>query len=282
MSKFVPVASSAHNVSARPTMNSSSKGGSGFDPELAAKIEALEKQQALHKRCPSCGASSTSQRLTCESCGNYFERGAEETIWDNPAAIFKVGGQTEEEQQLAALKSYLVKRIVAKAIDSVIVGSLIFMEFVGYFGLARGFNSMPQYAPLMLNILFWVMPVLVLVTVLGYQAAFEASPIQATPGKLAMSLYVVDADGKQMGSEALIFKAFLSSLPALGFAAVYLYFFMSRWRFGMQLDAISTAVLAISGVAFFVTFLSLHIILGAEKKRQTIPDLLSGTFVQER
>jgi uncharacterized RDD family membrane protein YckC len=117
---------------------------------------------------------------------------------------------------------------------------------------------------------------------LGYQAAFEASPVQATPGKLVMNLYVVDTEGKQMRSEPLIFKALLSYLPMFGFAGVYLYFFVTKFQYGMQLDAISTSVLAISGVAFFVTFLALHIILGPEKKRQTIPDLLTGIMVQER
>jgi len=264
-------------------MNSQSKGGSGFDPDLAAKIEALEKQQSLQKRCPHCGTSTTSQRLTCENCGNYFERGAEQTAWDDKqAGLTRAGNMTEEEAQLAALKSYLVKRVLAKCIDSVIVGSVICLEFMTYFGTVRAFNSMPQYAPLMLTLLCWGMPVLVVITVLCYQAAFEASPIQATPGKLALGLYVVDTEGKQMRSEPLIFKAFLSALPAFGFAAVYLYFFMAKWRFGLQLDAVSTAVFAISGVAFFVTFLSLHIILGPEKKRQTIPDLLTGILVQER
>ena len=262
-------------------MNSQPKGGSGFDPDLAAKIEALEKQQALQKRCPHCGTSTTSQRLTCENCGNYFERGAEETVWDKQVGL-KVGNLTEEEAQLAALKSYLIKRILAKCIDSVIVGSILCLEFMTYFATARAFNGMPQYAPLMLTILYWGMPILVVLTVLCYQAAFEASPIQATPGKLALGLYVVDTDNKQMRSEPLIFKAFLSALPAFGFGGVYLYFFMAKWRFGLQLDAVSTAVFAISGVAFFVTFLSLHIILGSEKKRQTIPDLLTGVLVQER
>jgi hypothetical protein len=93
---------------------------------------------------------------------------------------------------------------------------------------------------------------------------------------------VVDSEGKPMRSEPLIFKAFLSYLPFLGFAGVYGYFYFTKFQYNMQLDAISTSVLAISGVAFFVTFLSMHIILGPEKKRQTIPDLLTGVMVQER
>jgi hypothetical protein len=89
-------------------------------------------------------------------------------------------------------------------------------------------------------------------------------------------------DGKVMHAEPLIYKAVLSHLPMFGFAGVYFYFFFTKIQAGQQMDAISTSVLAISGVAFFVTFLAMHIILGSERKRQTIPDLLTGTIVQER
>ena len=223
------------------------------------------------------------QRLTCESCGNYFERGAEPTAWDaKHAGLSKMGNLTEEEEQLVALKSYLLKRFAAKSIDTVIIGSIVAMEFMTYFATVKGFSSMPQYAPLLLTILYWVMPVVAIASLLGYQAVFEASPVQATPGKLMMGLYVVDTEGKQMSSEPLVFKALLSYLPFFGFACVWFYFLVTKWQYGLQLDAISTAVLAISGVAFFVTFLSMHIILGPEKKRQTIPDLLTGVMVQER
>ena len=173
------------NAKLSPTMNTPSKGGSGFDPELAAKIEALEKQQALLRRCPSCGTSATTQRLTCQSCGNYYDRGAEQTAWDlKQAGLSKVSSQTEEEEQLAALKNYLIKRVLAKSIDLVVVGSIVAMEFLSYFALVKALSGMPQFAPLVLTLLYWFMPILTIVSVLGYQAAFEASPVQATPGKL--------------------------------------------------------------------------------------------------
>src|ERR1700679_301827 len=150
------------------TMNSSSKGGSGFDPELAAKIAALEKQQASQRRCPSCGTVTKTQRLTCENCGNYYDRGIEQTIWDaKQSAAGKPAIETEEEQ-LVALKSYLVKRIIAKIIDTIIVGSFVAMEFMTYFALVRSFNGMPQFAGLMLAFLYWGMPVVALLTVIVY------------------------------------------------------------------------------------------------------------------
>jgi uncharacterized RDD family membrane protein YckC/ribosomal protein S27AE len=268
-------------------MNKPGTGGSGFDPELAAKIEALEKKQALQpqqRRCPSCGTAALTTRLTCESCGNYYDRGNAQEEWDPKKLLLAKsgGGLSEEEEQLEALKSYLVRRTIAKVVDSLIVGSVVGMEYMTYFGLARALSSMPQFAPIMLNCFYWFMPILTIITLLGYQSAFEASPVQATPGKLLMNLYVVDIEGKQAQAEPLVFKAFLSYLPLLGFAGVYLYFFLSKFQYGRQLDAISTSVLAISGLAFFITFLALHIILGNEKKRQTIPDFLTGLTVRER
>lgn len=261
-------------------MNYSSKGGSGFDPELAKKIEALEKQQALQRRCPSCGVVATTQRLTCQSCGGYYERAGEPTLLgDGPS---KGAILTDEEAQLVALKSYLVKRIIAKLIDSSIMISIVAVEYMTYFAVVNAFRNMPQYAPALLNCFFWFMPVLTIASLLGFQAVFEASPVQATPGKLVMNLYVVDTGGKQMRSEPLVFKAFLSYLPFFGFGGVYMYFFVTKFQYGMQLDRMAACVLAISGVAFFVTFLSLHIIVGPEKKRQTIPDFLTGVMVQER
>ncbi len=207
MNKYSQSENTALNAKLSSTMNSSSQGGSGFDPELKAKIEALEKQQAMQRRCPSCGESSTSQRLTCHNCGNYYDRGANQTAWDlKQAALGKAVAETEEDEQLAALKSYLIKRTTAKLIDCVIVGSIVAMEFLTYFGLVKAFSGIPECAPLMLTVLYWFMPILTVISVLGYQAAFEASPVQATPGKLVMGLYLVSVDGKQMAPEPLVLK----------------------------------------------------------------------------
>ncbi|MBU6452440.1 MAG: RDD family protein [Cyanobacteria bacterium REEB67] len=283
------------------TMNPSSQNSSGqnfepngqphkakqtgsFDPDLAAKIEALEKRQAMQRTCPSCGAVARQARLTCEMCGNYFERGVEETVWDRVEnrQSGKNVGLSDEEAQVVALKSYMVKRIAAKIIDIVIVGSLITMEMLTFFSLARSFGGVPQLAAIMLGLFTYAMPILILITVLGYQAAFESSPVQASLGKLLLGLFVVDVEGKQARFEPVVFKTFLSSLPVLGFISVYAYFFFSRMRYGIHLDAVSTSVLVVSGLACFVTFLAMHIIIGPEKRRQTISDMLSGMTVRER
>ena len=138
-----------------------------FDPDLAAKIDALEKEQAQQRACPSCGAIAKQARLTCEMCGNYFERGYEESVWDkvdnrNPA---KNGSVSDEEAQIIALKGYVARRVIAKTIDIVIVGSLITMEFISFFSLARAFGGVPQMAALMLGLLTYAMPVLVVLTI---------------------------------------------------------------------------------------------------------------------
>jgi uncharacterized RDD family membrane protein YckC len=301
MNKYGSPQFSAPNVTPSLAMNPSNQNSSGqnfdapgqpnkarqtgsFDPDLAAKIEALEKREAMQRTCPSCGAVAKQARLTCEMCGNYFERGVEESVWDRVENRHsaKTAGLSDEEAQLVALKGYMVKRVAAKAIDVVIVGSLVTMELITYFSIARSFGGVPQIAGLLLALFTYGMPILILITVLGYQAAFESSPVQASLGKLLLGLFVVDVDGKQARFEPVVFKTFLSSLPALGFVGVYAYFFFSRLRYGIHLDAVSTSVLVVSGLACFVTFLAMHIIIGPEKRRQTISDMLTGMTVRER
>jgi hypothetical protein len=258
----------------------------GFDTDLAAKIDALEKAQALEAetKCSSCGAVAKQKRLTCEACGNYFERGVQASVfdnWDKPPTS-RNSALTNEEAALDALKSYLVKRILAKGIDTVILGSLLATEIVTAFSVARAFSAVPAMAALTLAAITYGLPILMVMSVLVYQAAFESSPVQATLGKLLLGLYVEGADDRHARFEPLFFKTLVTAMPALAFVGAYAYFFFTKLKYGILLDAASTSVLAISGVACFVTYLSLHIIVGGEKKRQTVADMLNGLVVKER
>lgn len=257
-----------------------------FNDDLKAKIEALEQAENKTKLiCPGCGATSLQVRLTCSSCGRYFERGVEETIWDkalNPLAGDKKKILSAAEQERSAQISYLGRRLLAKTVDVLIVGSILFAESALLISLIRALLGIPGAASLLINFYFIADIALAVVTVLGYQALFESSPVQATLGKLLCGLYVTNNDGHIVRSEQIVFKTIVSLLPLMAFALVYGYFYQLRLQHGLGLDVATTAVVAISAVAALVTFAAMHIMLGAQKRRQTVPDLLLGTVVRER
>jgi uncharacterized RDD family membrane protein YckC/ribosomal protein S27AE len=257
-----------------------------FNDDIKAKIAALEQAENKTKLiCPGCGATSLESRLTCGACGRYFERGVEETIWDK--ALNPLVGKDRQllsaaQQERAARVSYAGRRLAAKAVDISIVASLLWLEAIGYFGLIRAVMGVPGAAALLINFYYIVVSLVWLVTVLGYQAVFESSPVQATLGKLLFGLYVSDKEGQTVRCEQIVFKTIISLLPILAFAAVYGHFWQARLCHGLSLDAATTAVVAVSALAALLTYIAMHIMLGAEKRRQTVPDLLVGVMVIER
>lgn len=258
-----------------------------YNLDLKARIEALEKAENKTKLiCPGCGATSVENRLTCGACGRYFEQGIEETIWDKAlkpiAADRKVLSPAEQEK--AAQMRYLGRRLGAKAVDTVIVASLVFVETVSYLGLIKAMLAVPfpAAAQLLINF-FWIVNSLIIGSIiLGYQAIFECSPVQATLGKLLFGLHTTDCDGHNARFERLVFKTILLLLPMIGFACEYAYFWEARLRHGLWLDAASTAVVAVSAVAAVITNAAMSIMMGKDKRRQTVVDIVAGTMVRER
>lgn len=256
-----------------------------FDPHLADKIAAIEAAEKKTKLiCPACGAVSTDLRLSCENCGKYFDSSdaAQGALNVKLAAINGTGGLSLEEQEKLALKSYLTKRALAKGVDTAIVLSLIACQYLVFFAVAKAVSPYANLAYLILNFFYWGMPVLNIITILGYQSAFEASQVQATPGKLMLGLYVEDLNGQIMRSESLVFKSFLYNLPGALLLGAYAYFYHARLQFGMGLDAASSTVLALCGLTCFVTFVSMLLLIGKEEKRRIVLDVVAGCRVKER
>ncbi len=275
-----------------PSMNAASVTSAS---DLAARIAAIEKTEAENQTnltCSKCGAKATERRLACGSCGQYFETGVEKSVWDNPLA--KIGALTSgglssrldstnvHDQEKVALRAYMAKRIAAKAVDLTIVCSMLGLEFFTFFALVKSFLPIPGAAFMMLQFFNIGMPIIAVLTVLGYQAAFEASPVQATLGKFWLNLYVTNVDGENVRAEQVVFKTILSLLPILALGIVYSYFYSSKLKYGMHLDAATASVLAMTALGCLATFAALHIMIGNAKKRQTVPDLLTGCVVRER
>lgn len=272
-------------------MNAASVSGA---TDLAARIAAIEKIEAeniTNLTCGACGAKAIERRLTCASCGQYFETGVEKNIWDPLAKIGAItsGGFSSRldssnvhDQEKQALRNYMFKRLLAKTIDVAIVTSALGLELVSFFGLAKAFLPIPGAAYLMLQFFHVGMPIIAVLTVLGYQAAFEASPVQASLGKFWLNLYVTNTDGENVRAEQVVGKTVLTLLPIMALVAVYGYFYNTHFRHGMHLDAPTASVLAMTAFGCIVTFAALHIMMGSAKKRQTVPDLVTGCVVRER
>ncbi len=263
-------------------------GGSttSYASDLAAKIAAIEKNESQAKIiCRSCGEPSAEGRLTCGSCGKYFSTDVEtgKTIWENPVAFLQnqTASASVHDREKIALRNYLIKRAAAKAVDLFIVGSMIGLEFIGYLAIAKSLLAIPSAAALMLNFFYVGVPAMAVLTILGYQAAFESSPVQATLGKFWLGLYVSNSDGENVGAEKVVFKTLVSLSPIAAFIMVYSFFYETTLRLGAHLDAPTASVLAMTALACFVTFAAMHILIGT-KKRQTVPDLLTGCVVRER
>ncbi len=277
-----PGVNAGTNVNATTGVASSTSTGS-YGSDLAAKIAALESSEKskLKLVCASCGATSSEGRLTCATCGKYFSTGAEKTIWENPIGFLQNQSTNVHDQEKIALRNYLFKRAAAKAVDLFIVGSMISLEFISYLAIAKSLLAIPSAAALMLNFFYVGVPAMAVLTILGYQAAFESSPVQATLGKFWLGLYVTNNDGENVGAEKVVFKTILSLSPIVAFLAVYSFFYETTLRLGAHLDAPTASVLAMTALACFVTFGAMHILIGT-KKRQTVPDLLTGCVVRER
>lgn len=256
-----------------------------FDPHLADKIAAIEAAEKKTKLiCPACGAVSTDLRLSCENCGKYFDNSdaAQGLLNVKMAAINGTGGLSLDEQEKLALKSYLTKRMLAKSVDVAIVASILACQYLVFFAIAKAVSPYANLSYLILNFFYWGMPIINIITVLGYQSAFEASQVQATPGKLMLGLYVEDLNGQIMRSESLVFKSFLFNLPGALIMGAYAYFYHARLQYGMGLDAASSTVLALVALTCFVTFASMHMLIGKEEKRRIVLDVVAGCRVKER
>lgn len=256
-----------------------------FDPYLAEKIAAIEAEEKKTRLiCPACGAVSMEMRLSCQDCGQYFESSPGERGINNvrQAALHGTGGLSQEDLEKLAFKSYMTRRVLAKVVDSIIVSSIIACQYLLFFAFAKAVSPYAHMAYLTLNFFYWGMPVLNAISVLGYQSAFEASQVQATPGKLMFGLYVEDMNGQIVHSESMIVKTLLYNSPLVALMGVYIYFYNARLQYGIALDAASSTVLAVVALTCFLTFAAMHMIIGKEEKRRIVLDVIAGCRVQER
>jgi len=150
--------------------------------------------------CDTCGAKIEDLRLSCTSCGNYLHSGVRRSSWD------KLRTESRSRSVLAietrcqmTCRELMLKRLMAAAIDSALVGTVLLIAGFSYFRYVFStIGAEPQLEPLLVSISYGVLPVATLVSFALYNASFESSPVMATPGNMVVGLSVSRACGEAL------------------------------------------------------------------------------------
>ncbi|HEX5694559.1 MAG TPA: RDD family protein [Arenimonas sp.] len=157
-----------------------------------------------------------------------------------PGASAPAGGGLDE-----VVDAGFIRRLGAYLIDSMLLGSVFYVVMlVGVVVLAVVATSMPDDKDAFLAgmvVLYLLYPVMSL----AYYAGMECSKLQATVGKLALGIKVVDGQGRRLGFGRAAGR-WAGSL--LSYLILYIGFFMAGWT----------------------------------RRKQALHDLMAGTFVVDK
>lgn len=175
--------------------------------------------------CTRCGAAVGDNAGFCSSCGQPLNAGEPQTTGAGPipAAAFSAPGAFTGAPPLATpvatMPAYPAQvvvaqpyagfwlRLVAYIIDTAILclGFILLIGLVAAFVGAGFFRGLGQDVNTAQNVVAPVVVLMVMmfvfVSIAGgwiYYAWFESSQYQATPGKLALGLFVTDMEGKRV------------------------------------------------------------------------------------
>lgn len=173
--------------------------------------------------CPKCGAHNEDADMMCKSCGQPIKKGKE------LAGFWRRYGANLLDMVLLYILFILVL-LVALAIDLIVESATSSGSSGDAIGSAFG-----------LGVMCFGYIICALIALL-YFAWFESSRFQATPGKLAVGMIVIDLDGKRISFG----KAVIRTLSKI-----------------------------LSGLILYVGF----IMIGFTEKRQGLHDMIAGTTV---
>lgn len=164
--------------------------------------------------CDTCGAKIEDIRLSCKSCGNYLNSGVRQSSWDKLRTESRTRSvlAIETPAQITC-RELMLKRVMAAAIDSAIVGTvLVVLGFLYFRYVFATIGAEPQLEPLLVSISYCVLPIAGLISFALYNASFESSPVMATLGNMVVGLSVSKSSGETSKSngEALTFMESLA------------------------------------------------------------------------
>lgn len=182
--------------------------------------------------CKQCGTDNTESNLFCKKCGTRLEMGQSQAL-----------AQADEYSPYASPRSNIVQnqggnegfrgyggfwlRTCAYVLDSFILCAIFFVLFMllgGVVTMDEGFRAGVSPNRRLSMIVGFIAIFLVLLGPWLYWALSESSSWQATLGKKALGLKVVDADGQRIGfwrASGRFFAKIISSVPfGIGFFMV--------------------------------------------------------------
>jgi RDD family. len=148
--------------------------------------------------CDTCGAKIEDLRLSCKSCGNYLNSGVRQSSWDKLRTESRTRSvlAIETPAQITC-RELMLKRVMAAAIDSAIVGTVLFIAGFSYFRYVFAtIGAEPELEPLLVSISYYVLPIAGLISFALYNASFESSPVMATLGNMIVGLTLSKCSGE--------------------------------------------------------------------------------------
>lgn len=176
--------------------------------EIVAPV-AQQAQEPHEGFCPFCGEPHPSRAVFCAGCGKRLS--VADAVGSRDAVPSSVPGAPRSAAD-ALPPGGIARRIVAFLIDV----TVIFLAAVAYAGVAGDETGNATAL-----ILYLGAPV--------YMIAFECSSLRATPGKLALSMRVVNNAGTRINVGQSIGRTLLSVIG-------YLFFFVGFWMAAFRDD----------------------------------------------
>lgn len=260
--------------------------GTGEYQVVASPSEVKADQSRPLLICEACGYTSEKPRLTCPDCGSYFNSDVTQTHWD----LERVRSKTRTTQTIQidcpaelTWQQMLARRLAAGGIDLAILGSFLGAGAYAYCQYAaRSVAENSSVEPVFSNISFFVLPVVLLLVTLFYNAFFECGASQATPGKICMGISVATDKGEALGLGEALWRSVVKLVPVM---LVGLSAWMTRLLNPpvdqMSVDALIYSYQTVIIVAIFALLvygLSLYW-MSVSKKMQTLSDVITETII---
>ncbi|HET7379488.1 MAG TPA: RDD family protein [Gaiellales bacterium] len=184
-------------------------------PESLAPVAVQAGKQPEEQHagfCPFCGEPYPARAVFCGSCGQRLPVGAAPGAIEPVTAPAVVRAQPPARPAEALRKAGVLRRTAAFLIDVPIIFAAA-LVYDAVFGDPTG-----QATAI---ILYLAAPV--------YMIAFECSRLEATPGKLALGIHVVNDAGTRIGVGQAIGRTLLSVVN-------WFIFFVGFWMAGLRDD----------------------------------------------
>lgn len=221
--------------------------------------------------CHKCGARVDDQAAFCDKCGASLQRPLPGADAPPPAPGYAPAAWPARVEYAG-----FWRRLAAAIIDALIMaGVQIAVIYVLRATNVISFDSFEvgtaEYNRAMLNI-YLVACVLLPLEILFF-AILEASPWQATPGKMVVGARVTDLDGNRLSLGRAVLRVALKLFPGI----VTLAASVAVYALSSEPEGLDGLISVVS-----VVLLLLYLVIPFSQKKQGLHDMVAGTLVVAR